>query len=401
MNTTNQTEQELMNYISAHKILNTHSHHLPEQAMTDFNLNKLIGSSYLQWQQVTPGTTVESRSVFLEKMRYRSFFVWLQKAIQELYGISDPITPQNWDQISDLIHKAHQNPSFYTDVLKDKCKYQKIIVDTYWNPGTNNGKPELFTPSFRLDLFFLGYKKGLRNHDGVSLEEQFGELPDNLIDDIEWVRKWILKKKSEGCVALKVAIAYERSLHFEKVTPKQAERVFYLKESDITPEDIRCFQDYLFWKICEIAAEVSLPLQCHTGMGQIINTDILQLHNVIRNNPETKFVLLHCGFPWMDDILSMVDGYPNVYPDLTWDPLLSYTASNRVLHQLIELAQIDKICWGCDTWTVEESYGSLLAFRFSLCRVLSENISDGYLSISNAKDIIDKILFENAMNLYF
>ena len=103
----------------------------------------------------------------------------------------------------------------------------------------------------------------------------------------------------------------------------------------------------------------------------------------------------------MDDILSMVDGYPNVYPDLTWDPLLSYTASNRVLHQLIELAQIDKICWGCDTWTVEESYGSLLAFRFSLCRVLSEKISDGYLSISNAKDIIDKILFENAKNLYF
>ena len=334
-------------------------------------------------------------------MRYRSFFVWLQKAIQELYGISDPITPQNWDQISDLIHKAHQNPSFYTDVLKDKCKYQKIIVDTYWNPGTNNGKPELFTPSFRLDLFFLGYKKGLRNHDGVSLEEQFGELPDNLNDYIEWIRKWILKKKSEGCVALKVAIAYERSLHFEKVTPEQAERVFCLKESDITPEDIRCFQDYLFWKICEIAAEVSLPLQCHTGMGQIINTDILQLNNVIRNNPETKFVLLHCGFPWMDDILSMVDGYPNVYPDLTWDPLLSYTASNRVLHQLIELAQIDKICWGCDTWTVEESYGSLLAFRFSLCRVLSEKIADGYLSLSNAKDIIDKILFENATNLYF
>ena len=73
MNTTNQTEQELMNYISAHKILNTHSHHLPEQTMIDFNLNKLIGSSYLQWQQVTPGTTAESRSVFLEKMRYRSF----------------------------------------------------------------------------------------------------------------------------------------------------------------------------------------------------------------------------------------------------------------------------------------------------------------------------------------
>ena len=107
------------------------------------------------------------------------------------------------------------------------------------------------------------------------------------------------------------------------------------------------------------------------------------------------------AFPWLDRSPSLWwTDIDNVYPDLTWVPLLSYTASNRVLHQLIEMTQIDKICWGCDTWTVEESYGSLLAFRFSLCRVLTEKIEDGYLSVSNAKDIIDKILFDNAGKLY-
>ena len=79
---------------------------------------------------------------------------------------------------------------------------------------------------------------------------------------------------------------------------------------------------------------------------------------------------------------------------------MAYTASKRVMHQLIEMSQIDKICWGCDTWTVEESYGSLLAFRFSLCSVLREKIEDGYLSVNNAKDIIDKILFDNAGKIY-
>lgn len=39
MGTANQVEQELMNYISDHKIINTHSHHLPEQMMTDFSLD--------------------------------------------------------------------------------------------------------------------------------------------------------------------------------------------------------------------------------------------------------------------------------------------------------------------------------------------------------------------------
>ena len=216
MGTANQIEQELMCYISEHQIRNTHSHHLPEQTMRDFNLDKLINNAYLQWQDITPGTTAESRTAYLEKMRYKSYFIWLQKAIGELYGITDPITAKNWDFISDQISKAHQNPAFYMDVLKNKCKYQQIVVDTYWNPGSDNGRPELFTPAFRLDLFFLGYKKGLRNHDGVSLEEKFGTLPDNLKDYVEWVRKWIIRKKNEGCVALKIALAYERSLHFEQ-----------------------------------------------------------------------------------------------------------------------------------------------------------------------------------------
>ena len=85
MGTANQIEQELMSYISDHKIRNTHSHHLPEQAMVDFDLDKLINNTYLQWQQVTPGTTAESRTAYLEKTRYKSYFVWLQKAIGELY----------------------------------------------------------------------------------------------------------------------------------------------------------------------------------------------------------------------------------------------------------------------------------------------------------------------------
>lgn len=214
MGTANQIEQELMNYISDHKIRNTHSHHLPEQAMVDFDLDKLINNTYLQWQQVTPGTTAESRNAYLEKTRYKSYFVWLQKAIGELYGISEPITAQNWDQISDQIRKAHQNPDFYMDVLKNKCKYQKVIVDTYWNPGSDNGRPELFTPAFRLDLFFWAIK------DFAIMTVYHWKRTSvscRTIYRIMWSGSESGSyKKSEGCVALKIAMAYERSLHLKK-----------------------------------------------------------------------------------------------------------------------------------------------------------------------------------------
>lgn len=38
-----------------------------EQAMMDFDLDKLIGTSYLQWQQITPGTTAGRQNCILGK----------------------------------------------------------------------------------------------------------------------------------------------------------------------------------------------------------------------------------------------------------------------------------------------------------------------------------------------
>ena len=107
--------------------------------------------------------------------------------VTSIDGCMDYLMPL--EEIGKKVLHFYSDSVINMDVLKNKCKYQKVIVDTYWNPGSDNGRPELFTPAFRLDLFFLGYKKGLRNHDGVSLEENFGELPDNLQDYVEWVRK--------------------------------------------------------------------------------------------------------------------------------------------------------------------------------------------------------------------
>ena len=48
-------------------------------------------------------------------------------------------------------------------------------------------------------------------------------------------------KKSEGCVALKIAMAYERSLHFEKVTREQAERGIPFKRVGYNPGRYQMF----------------------------------------------------------------------------------------------------------------------------------------------------------------
>ena len=391
---------ELMAYVRNHQAINTHSHHLPDSAFKEFSLDSLLKRSYVDWCGVKFDNTEASRRAYLEKVRYKSYFIWLQKSIRELYGFSESLSADNWEGISQVIRSSHRDESFHLRILKENCKYANIVLDTYWDPGNDNGHADLFSPTFRVDPLFFAYARDAKDHDGNNPSALYGRHPDNMADYLLWVRNLVIQKKQQGCIALKSALAYDRGLAFEVVTKEKAGKAFRLGPDEITKEDIANFQNYLFSCVCGLAAEFSLPLQCHTGLGQLTNTRAMALKETIEANPQTKFVLFHCSYPWMDDISGLLHVYPNVYPDLCWLPILSPTAAQRMLHELIEIGTSDKVCWGCDTWTSEESYGALLAFRSVLTHVLQDKINDGYFSLSDAKQVIDNLMVNNAANLY-
>lgn len=86
-----------------------------------------------------------------------------------------------------------------------------------------------------------------------------------------------------------------------------------------------------------MAAQLKLPIQCHTGMGQLTGTNAMAMKEVIESNPETKFVIFHCSYPWMDDVNALLRTYKNVYPDLCWLSMLSTSAAIRMFRELIEV----------------------------------------------------------------
>ncbi len=124
------------------------------------------------------------------------------------------------------------------------------------------------------------------------------------------------------------------------------------------------------------------------------------MKDTIAKHPDTRFILFHCNYPWTADINSLLHQYRNVYPDLCWLPILSTSSAQRILHDLIEVGTADKVCWGCDTWTSEESYGALLAFRHVLASVLESKVQQQYFSSGDAMRIIDNIMYNNAAALY-
>ena len=424
---------ELSAYIDSRPKISTHCHQLPDKELRPFDLEALLRNSYVNWCGVSWDNSLRSHQLLLEKVRFNSFFVWLQKSLLQLYVGSAPLTASNWQGWSDRIQSAYKNPLYPREVLTGQCNYQRMLLDAYWDPGSNNDSPEFFAPAYRVNAFFFGYSIHAADHDGNN---PYILSPHAFISDLNeyigWVRDNLLAHQAGGCVALKIPIAYDRGLDFDPVSDSAAQQAFArltavtarqpertglkgekqallsnapsiiapLQDASADPLDVKTFQDYLFFQICRMAAELDLPVQIHTGMGQGRKTNAAHLQPAIQNFPTTRFVLLHCSYPWIQDISMLVNKYPNVIPDLSWLPLISTQSATAMLHELIERATLDRVFWGCDTWTAEECFGALLAFRHVLALTLAEKITEGYFTRADALVIIDAILLENPQRFY-
>ncbi len=391
---------ELLEYSHTKPVINTHAHHQKDAFFGKFNLSRLLRSSYVHWIGGSFEDDHESLSQYVQRMRFNSYFVWLERSLQRLYHVHHRLDADNWNTFSLAIAEAHSESGFHLKVLRNLCHYSHIIQDSYWKPGSDNGHPDLFSPTFRVNMFMFGFNHTAVDHNGHNAQVVYNQSIADIDDYTAFMRGTIQAAKDSGCVALKSALAYDRGLDFCEVSKDKAQKAFGTGGHEPTPSDIKAFQDYVFFQQCRVAAELGLPFQIHTGLGQLRKTNPMQLQEVIAKNPDTRFVLFHCGYPWLDETLGLLHLYPNVYPDLCWLPLISTSAAERMLHEMLEVTTVERICWGCDTWTAEESYGALLAMQHVLASVLSQKIASGYLKIRDAKSIIDSILYRNARQLY-
>lgn len=389
--------EELLEFCKNQKITNTHNHHLPDKQHEGIGLKDLLDNSYTSWCGVPLADTEASRKDYIRLLGSNTYFYWLEKALQELCGISQRLDENTWDVFDSTIKKRFENNRYHLDVLNSL--YEKVILDAYWNPGSNEGHPDIFAPTYRINMFLFGYSKAVCDHNGNNPFRicSWDDIP-SFDDYIEAIEQQIIMKKSQGCVALKSAVAYDRGLDFHEVQKQDAQKAYMNPKA--TKQEIKDFQDYVFFEICRMAAKHHMPMQVHTGLGIMVKSNAMQLQEVITKNPKTQFILFHGSYPWLQDVLGLIHVYKNVYADLCWLPLISTTACEDFLQQLIEVGNMDKVMWGCDTWTSIESYGAVLAIRKVLSKVFSSYVDEGYVSLRLAKEYITHILSQNARKLY-
>lgn len=389
---------ELFDYICSLRVISTHNHHLNDEDYKDIGLRDVLERSYTNWADQPPALDDTARwTEYLYKNGTNSFFRWLYTALEQIYGI--PVRPDTLLALDAAVRRAYQDPQHHLRLMTENCRFDAVINERQPRPGDNLGHAELFKPSFRCDCFFSGWLADKPEPNGFVARSLFaGGECSTMGTYLAEMRRAIEVKKTAGCVALKVAIAYERPIVFSNTALTRAQKA--LNNPAATPEELIDFGDVVMHELAEIAADLSMPLQIHTGTGQYDRTNPIGLLSLIQRHPRTIFHLLHGGFPWTDDTYALLLAAPNVYSDTCWIPYLSTTAARNYLITALEVADAHRLTWGCDTWMPEDSVGALLAMEHVLCRALSDMIDDGAITFPYACYIAKRILHDNAQALF-
>ena len=417
-----ETYKRIKAQIDAVPAIDTHDHLWPFErlpALTEtkagkvVNLSGVLRNSYLSgYNSLSPWKPDDdfdswwgrARSNF-DNVRSASFYRYQLPAFQDLYGVDfDRITDVQAKKLNDEIIEHYKDQRWIYHVVTERANIELMFNDPYWS---------------RFD-FVLWYPWEVKVLNVTSLvkathaseftnpfdspfvfAQKHGLPMDSLDDYLKVLDRLFTEAKDKGAVCLKSTLAYERTLRFENASKDAAEKAFGRRRAVSSLQEIKDFEDFIFWRLCELSAKFELPFQIHTGQARIQTSNPMNLVDLLEANPKTKFILFHGGFPWVGETAVILQKqWWHVWVDSCWLPMLSYSMGKRAFHEWLDSFPSNRIMWGADCNNAEGIYGATEFHRRCISEVLAEKVMAGDLIEEHALHIGRQIMRDNALELF-
>ena len=344
-----------------------------------------------KWQRFAP---------FWEKTRNTAYARGILIAIRDLFEIDD-LNERTYQALSEALQSSNRK-GWYRYVLNERAGIEVSVQDF----GTTQVDRDLFVPAIVFDNFV-----DIRDPvDLQRLESQTDTAIQSLDDLIQALDVDMARQIDQGMVAVKTALAYERSIHYGEATRHDAERAFNRlfrhPEQRLSWEEGKPLQDYMMHQIIRRAIEYDRPIQVHTGLHEgngnvITNSNPTLLTNLFLQYPKARFDIFHAGYPYYSELAVLAKTFPNVYADMVWVYSISPWMAARILHEWLEMIPVNKILgFGGDYVIVEGAYAHSRLARQVVARVLAEKVGEGYCTEWEALTFGQMILRENARDLF-
>jgi predicted TIM-barrel fold metal-dependent hydrolase len=322
-------------------------------------------------------------------------------AMQRLYDVDD-LSAATVKNIQ-ASYESTRRPGFYRRILCELGKIESCQVNCLSKPFGESDMPTLLMQ----DLSIVGMFDGPNlNGSGKPTGIEVRELAD-------WHRviDWWFEKYGKYAVAVKSQNAYGRDIDYEQVPAEKVEGIFKkrLANQSLTDQERKVLADHLFWQAVNTATKHKLPVKLHTGYYAGHNYMPLErlLHNpgsvteLCRKAPETRFVFMHICYPHYEELLAAAKHYANAYVDMCWSWIINPVAAKDFLKKYLVTCPANKILtFGGDYIPVEPVLGHATIARKGIALALSELVEEGWLTQSDAMELIDPIMHNNARQVF-
>jgi hypothetical protein len=224
---------------------------------------------------------------------------------------------------------------------------------------------------------------------------------------VESCREIFTAFKRYGAVAAKDQSAYHRGLDFKNPTRAEAEEVFQWIMADpqrqiAYPDGVKALDDWLFHRFLEMARDLELPVQVHTGMlggwyKDVRPVNAMQLVPLLQMHRDVRFDLFHLNWPYGGELLSLAKNYPNVAINFCWAHALDPIYCQRFLEQALSVIPHVKIHgFGADyVGFADRAFAQAEIARDNIAIALSNLVEIDYFGMDDAKEVALAILFDN------
>ncbi len=322
-------------------------------------------------------------------------------SIKTLFGLNG-LNDGTYQELSKRITAAHENPSWYDEILKGKAKIDLAVQDVRSLRSSN----DLFVNVERFDDFvYVKSKQDLLEQSfKLGFKLNFDNYLKGLSDQFD-------RALQNSMVGVKTGLAYHRILQFDMVSRAEAVEVFNMLQDSPAEkifgfEEVKPLQDFMMHQILHLIREHDIPMQIHTGLqagnGNIItNSNPTHLVNLFLKYRDIKFCLFHGGYPYGGELSTLAKNFCNVYIDMCWTQIISPSYAIRYLHEWLETVPANKImAFGGDYQYAENVYAHSIMARQVVTKVLTEKVGSGYLLEDEAIAIADMLLYKNARRLF-
>jgi len=336
-------------------------------------------------------------------LKSRNVSYWRHNLVvyQELFGLQEgELTDDNWRDVNQAIREKTTDPAWYDHVTNDVCGLATQVRNIPW---FEDWEPEYFTAVLRMESALQLHDAGTR----AGLEARVGLSIDSLQAAKQALRQLTEEYVEKGAVGIKLAHAYNRTLHSLPVAESAAAQLFdkALVGGRLPPDEIKQLQDHVIFHLAELCREKDLIFQIHTGVqgnwGNVPESDPLLLIPLLRAFPQVRFDLFHAGYPYSRMLGMLAKHYPNVWLNMAWMYVISVAASRRLLSEWIDLVPGYRILgFGSDVTFPEMIYGHLAMARSCVADVLANKVENDFLSADEAFCLARKMLQDNGVEFY-